>query len=86
MVIIGGLGTVMGALPRRRPSSSSSRCSSTGCSTRWCAATCGPGCSSQLELVCFGALIIFFLIVEPRGFARLWQIGKEKLRLWPFPH
>jgi len=24
--------------------------------------------------------------VEPRGLARLWQIGKEKLRLWPFPH
>ena len=33
----------------------------------------------------FGALIIFFLIVEPHGLARLWQIGKEKLRLWPFP-
>ena len=26
------------------------------------------------------------LIVEPRGLARLWAIGKEKLRLWPFPH
>ena len=24
--------------------------------------------------------------VEPHGLARLWQIGKEKLRLWPFPH
>jgi branched-chain amino acid transport system permease protein len=34
----------------------------------------------------FGALIIFFLIVEPHGLARLWQIAKEKLRLWPFPH
>ena len=33
----------------------------------------------------FGALIVFFLIVEPRGLARLWAIGKEKLRLWPFP-
>jgi len=32
----------------------------------------------------FGALIIFFLIVEPHGLARLWQIAKEKLRLWPF--
>ena len=28
----------------------------------------------------FGALIIFFLIVEPHGLARLWAIGKEKLR------
>jgi branched-chain amino acid transport system permease protein len=41
---------------------------------------------SHLEFMTFGALIIFFLIVEPRGLARLWAIGKEKLRLWPFPH
>ncbi|PWV60196.1 branched-chain amino acid ABC transporter permease [Plasticicumulans acidivorans] len=41
---------------------------------------------SNLELITFGALIIFFLIVEPHGLARLWQITKEKLRLWPFPH
>ncbi len=40
----------------------------------------------QVELMTFGALIIFFLIVEPHGLARLWQITKEKLRLWPFPH
>lgn len=42
--------------------------------------------SSNLQLIVFGGLIIFFLIVEPHGLARLWQIGKEKLRLWPFPH
>jgi branched-chain amino acid transport system permease protein len=42
--------------------------------------------ASNVELMMFGALIIFFLIVEPHGLARLWQIGKEKLRLWPFPH
>ena len=41
---------------------------------------------SNLELMVFGGLIIFFLIVEPHGLARLWQIAKEKLRLWPFPH
>ena len=40
----------------------------------------------NLELIIFGGAIIFFLIVEPRGLARLWQIGKEKLRLWPFPY
>ena len=40
----------------------------------------------QIELMVFGGLIIFFLIVEPNGLARLWQISKEKLRLWPFPH
>jgi len=41
---------------------------------------------SNLEVIIFGSLIIFFLIVEPHGLARLWQIAKEKLRLWPFPH
>jgi branched-chain amino acid transport system permease protein len=40
----------------------------------------------QIELMIFGGLILFFLIVEPHGLARLWQISKEKLRLWPFPH
>jgi branched-chain amino acid transport system permease protein len=40
----------------------------------------------QIELMIFGGLILFFLIVEPNGLARLWQISKEKLRLWPFPH
>ena len=41
---------------------------------------------SNTEVIIFGGLIIFFLIVEPNGLARLWQITKEKLRLWPFPH
>ena len=41
---------------------------------------------THLEFMIFGALIIFFLIVEPHGLARLWSIAKEKLRLWPFPH
>jgi branched-chain amino acid transport system permease protein len=42
--------------------------------------------ASHLASMIFGALIVFFLIVEPHGLARLWSIGKEKLRLWPFPH
>jgi len=41
---------------------------------------------SHLEFMIFGALIVFFLIVEPHGLARLWQIAKEKLRRWPFPY
>ena len=40
----------------------------------------------QVELMVFGGLIISFLVVEPQGLARLWQIVKEKLRLWPFPY
>src|SRR6202795_1651120 len=42
------------------------------------------GLMSNLELIVFGGLIIFFLVVEPHGLARLWQIGKEKMRLWTF--
>jgi len=41
---------------------------------------------SSVELIIFGVLIIAFLIYEPHGMARMWQIVKEKLRLWPFPH
>jgi branched-chain amino acid transport system permease protein len=41
---------------------------------------------SHAELMIFGALIVWFLIVEPHGLARLWSTGKQKLRLWPFPH
>jgi branched-chain amino acid transport system permease protein len=42
--------------------------------------------TSNVQSMIFGALIIGFLIVEPRGLARLWQVGKEKLRTWPFPY
>jgi branched-chain amino acid transport system permease protein len=42
--------------------------------------------TSHAELIIFGALIVWFLIVEPLGLAKLWSIGKQKLRLWPFPH
>jgi len=45
-----------------------------------------PGVTSMAQLLVFGGLIIFFLIVEPHGLARLWQITKEKLRLGPFPY
>jgi branched-chain amino acid transport system permease protein len=38
------------------------------------------------EAIVFGGLIIFFLIVEPYGMARLWRTIKEKMRLWPFPY
>jgi len=88
MVIIGGVGTVLGAFL------------GAGFVTlmpvllsvivRFLDSAFGFGIAestiSNLELMVFGALIIFFLIVEPHGLARLWQIAKEKLRLWPFPH
>jgi len=82
MIIIGGLGSVLGAflgaafivlLPVLLNMAAH-------------ALALPTSVASNLELMVFGALIIFFLIVEPHGLARLWQVGKEKLRLWPFPH
>jgi branched-chain amino acid transport system permease protein len=82
MVIIGGLGSILGsffgsAFIVLLPIFLSTIVHVTGLPN---------SVTSNLELMVFGALIIFFLIVEPHGLARLWQIGKEKLRLWPFPH
>ena len=84
MVIIGGLGSLMGSF--------------LGAAFIWnlpILIRAIPGlfgidvAAASVEHVQFmlvGALIIFFLIIEPHGFARLWQITKEKLRLWPFPY
>ena len=40
----------------------------------------------HLQFMIVGALIIFFLVVEPHGLARLWQLAKQKLRVWPYPY
>lgn len=40
----------------------------------------------HLNVMLIGALIIFFLVVEPHGLARFWAVIREKLILWPFPH
>jgi branched-chain amino acid transport system permease protein len=42
--------------------------------------------SAHLELVVLGGLIITFLIAEPHGLAKLWAVTKERLRIWPFPY
>ena len=42
--------------------------------------------AKHIEEIIFGVLIMFFLIVEPHGLNRLWQIAKEKIRQWPFPY
>ncbi len=40
----------------------------------------------HINFMIIGALIIFFLIIEPRGLARIWSMLKQKLRVWPFPY
>jgi branched-chain amino acid transport system permease protein len=34
----------------------------------------------------FGALIIFFLVVEPEGLNRLWWNIRNSFRIWPFAY
>ena len=41
---------------------------------------------ANFQLLIFGALIIFFLVVEPEGLARLWEYVKRYFRLWPFSY
>src|SRR6202521_1436791 len=40
----------------------------------------------NLRLILFGALIIFFLIVEPDGLNRLWRNIRSYFRVWPFAY
>src|SRR5262249_35365829 len=82
-IIIGGLGTILGSflgaafivlLPivlNQLPS--------------WLGIPMSTDTISHLEFMLFGAIIVLFLIAEPLGLARLWAIGREKLRLWPCP-
>ncbi len=37
----------------------------------------------NLRLMMFGALIIFFLVVEPEGLNRLWRSIRNSFRIWP---
>ena len=88
MIIIGGLGSIMGSLfgaafiiilpivlTRLLP---------------WLASIfhveITTTAATHAEFIIFGMLIVWFLIVEPHGLARLWSTGKQKMRLWPFPH
>jgi branched-chain amino acid transport system permease protein len=42
--------------------------------------------AASLRLVIFGVLIIFFLVVEPEGLARLWRNIRNYFRVWPFSY
>ncbi|HEY4068571.1 MAG TPA: branched-chain amino acid ABC transporter permease [Burkholderiaceae bacterium] len=84
MIIIGGLGSIAGSffgaafivlLPLLL-----------NYVPHWLGLPISTATASQLEHMIFGALIVFFLIVEPHGLARLWSTARQKLRLWPFPH
>jgi branched-chain amino acid transport system permease protein len=84
MIIIGGLGSILGSflgaifivlMPiflNQLPT--------------WLGIHLSTATIAHIEFMVFGAMIVLILLIEPHGFARLWQIIKEKLRLWPFPY
>jgi branched-chain amino acid transport system permease protein len=40
----------------------------------------------NLRLICFGGLIILFLVLEPEGLNRLWRNIRSYFRVWPFSY
>jgi branched-chain amino acid transport system permease protein len=88
MVIIGGMGSIMGSFFGAAfivvlPIFLNQALPALGSLVGITISTAGI---AHTEFMIFGALIVWFLIVEPHGLARLWSVGKQKLRLWPFPH
>ncbi len=41
---------------------------------------------TNMQLILFGGLIMFFLVVEPDGLNKMWQNIKNYFRVWPFPY
>ena len=85
MIIIGGLGSIMGSFLGAAfivllPPFLNIMASHVG------EGTLSGSTLANLELIIYGGSIIFFLAIEPLGFARMWQTVKEKLRQWPFPY
>ncbi len=84
MVIIGGLGSLLGAFLGAFFISTLPTILKFGLPA--IGVPIGGSAAEHLTHIILGGLIIFFLIVEPHGFARLWQIAKQKFRVWPFPY
>ena len=86
MIIVGGLGSVSGAvygaafidaaarrcIDRARPSAAGTRRRSS------------PTELPAVQHAAFGLVIVLFLVFEPRGLARIWHRIKDYFRFWPF--
>lgn len=89
MIIVGGVGTLfgsvlgavfVGAVPQLVSKYSGS--------IPFVAQDAGSGGLTvfQLNQVIFGLLIVFFLVIEPRGLAAVWLRMKAYFRAWPFSY
>jgi branched-chain amino acid transport system permease protein len=84
MIIVGGLGSVSGAVygaafMRWVPA----YISRTGENLRGSFSFLVQQLPAVQQLL-FGIVIVSFLLLEPRGLARLWQRTKDYFRIWPF--
>ena len=91
MIIIGGLGTVLGSILGAVfislvPTLLDLALQHIGIG--WFGLEGGQIASvtSSLQLMLFGGLIMFFLVVEPYGLNKLWNNIKDYFRVWPFPY
>jgi branched-chain amino acid transport system permease protein len=86
MIIVGGLGSVMGACAGAAVIRGLDYSSSLLCPVfvGWF-----PGfveASSAIKPILFGLVILLFIIFEPRGINHRWEIWKTSYRLWPFSY
>jgi branched-chain amino acid transport system permease protein len=88
MVIIGGLGSVLGSIFGAVFISLLPIVLDIG--GAWLGGAFFGGINTEIlanvQVVTFGALIIFFLVVEPEGLNKLWRNIKDYFRVWPFSY
>jgi branched-chain amino acid transport system permease protein len=89
MIIIGGLGSILGSIL------GAIFVTLLPIATRWFLESAGTlffssadllNSISNLRLIMFGVLIIFFLVVESEGLNRLWRNIRNYFRVWPFSY
>jgi len=86
MIIVGGLGSIVGALVGAVAiRGTQEMLSSIGPSLAAQLPTLGNSVVFAAMNVFLGGVIIAFLIFEPDGLMRRWNILKEQYRRWPFP-
>jgi branched-chain amino acid transport system permease protein len=89
MLIVGGMGSVIGAvfgaiaLRVLHHSLLSFSLSITSLFPGWASST---GIQQALPPIVFGAMIVLFLVYEPRGLAHRWEVLKSSYRLRPFSY
>jgi branched-chain amino acid transport system permease protein len=91
MVIIGGLGSVLGSIfgaifITMLPIGLDIALREIGFSLLGWDDSVVASIVTQVQLMMFGGLIMFFLVVEPDGLNKLWNNIKDYFKVWPFPY